>query len=76
MVGAYLPGWLLSAAAIPPWTLLLVALCDAAITLAATRIPARVLPILTAINVVGLGLYAFSATAVLFYVAFADSGIS
>jgi hypothetical protein len=76
IVGAYLPAWLLSFAAIPPWTLLAVALLDAGIALVALRLGEGVLRVLAWLNLFALGLYGFIGVAVIFYIAFANNGIS
>jgi hypothetical protein len=76
MVGAYVPGWLLGVAAIPWWSLLLPAIVDGAVALAAARISGGTSRWLTIANAVGLIAYAFVSVAVIFYVAFASNGIS
>jgi hypothetical protein len=75
-VGAYVPGWLLAVAAIPAWTLLAPALVDGAAALGAARLSERPSRALTWINAIGLTAYAFASLAVIFYVAFANNGIS
>jgi hypothetical protein len=76
MVGAYLPGWLLSVAAIPPWALLAIAVLDAGIALLALRLGDGILRALAWLNLIGLVLYGFIGVAVIFYIAFANNGIS
>ena len=73
-VGAYVPGWLLAAAAIPWWVFVAPALADAIAGLAAARLDAAPLRIITIVNAVGLVAYAFVSVAVIFYVAFANYG--
>jgi hypothetical protein len=76
IVGAYVPQWLLGIAAIPAWTLLLPALADGAVALAAERLSGGASRVLTIANAVALIAYAFVSIAVIFYVAFANNGIS
>jgi hypothetical protein len=76
IVGAYLPGWLLAVAAIPPLAVLGVAVLDALVALAAPRLPDALLPVLAILNSVFLVAYAFIGVAVIFYIAFANNGIS
>ena len=76
MVGAYLPGWLLALAAIPWWAVLAVAAFDLLIALAALRLSDALLRVLAVLNSVFLVLYAFVGVAVIFYIAFANNGIS
>jgi len=75
IVGAYVPGWLLGVAAIPPWTLLLPAIVDGAV-MAPGRVSVTLSKALTIANAVGLIAYAFVCVAIIFYVAFANNGIS
>ncbi|HTC30534.1 MAG TPA: hypothetical protein VK702_07365 [Candidatus Acidoferrum sp.] len=75
-VGAYVPAWLLAVAAIPPWTLLAPAVIDGVAAAAAARLSGGAMRALTIINAVGLVCYAFASLAVIFYVAFANNGIS
>lgn len=75
-VGAYVPAWLLAVAAIPSWTLLTPALVDGAAATAASRLSGGAMRALTIVNAVGLVCYAFASLAVIFYVAFANNGIS
>jgi hypothetical protein len=76
IVGAYVPAWLLAVAAIPAWSLLVPALANAALALAAARFSDATMRTLTAVNAVALIAYAFVGIAVIFYVAFANNGIS
>ena len=76
MLGAYLPAWLLSVASIPPWTLLAIAVFDLLIALVALRVSVILLRVLAFLNGILLVVYAFISVAILFYVAFANSGIS
>ena len=75
-VGAYVPGWLLAVAAIPPWTLLLPAAIDGMAALAAPRLSGGAMRAFTIANATGLVAYAFVSVAVIFYVAFANNGVS
>ena len=75
-VGAYVPAWLLAFAAIPAWTLLAPAAIDGLAAAGAARLSSGAMRALTAINVAGLVCYAFASLAVIFYVAFANNGIS
>jgi uncharacterized membrane protein len=75
-VGAYVPAWLLAIAAIPWWMLLIPAAVDALTAWIAARLTNGAMLTLTILNSVGLVAYAFVAVAVLFYVAFANNGIS
>lgn len=75
-VGGYLPDWLLAVAAIPAWTFLIAVAIDGVIALAAEYMADVVLRTLVAINSVLLILYAAIGIAVLYYIAFANSGIS
>lgn len=76
IVGAYLPDWLLAIAAVPWWSLLAGAIVDAAVALAALHIPGAVLRLLSWLNGLLLIAYAATAVAVIFYIAFANNGIS
>jgi len=75
-VGAYVPGWLLAVAAIPSWTLLMPAVIDGVAALSAPRLSGGAMRAFTIANAVGLVAYAFVSLAVIFYVAFANNGIS
>jgi uncharacterized membrane protein len=76
VVGAYVPAWLLAVAAIPAWTLLAPALIDGVAAAVAARLSGAAMRVLTIVNAVGLVAYAFASLAVIFYVAFANNGIS
>lgn len=76
IVGAYLPGWLLAMAAVPWWSLLGAVAVDALVALAALRIPGALLRVLSWINALLLIAYAAVGVAVIFYIAFANNGIS
>lgn len=76
IVGAYLPDWLLAIAAIPWWALLVPAAADALIALAALQISGAVLRLLSWLNGLLLIAYAALGVAVIFYIAFANNGIS
>ncbi|HTX57980.1 MAG TPA: hypothetical protein VMD47_12845 [Candidatus Acidoferrales bacterium] len=76
LVGAYVPGWLLAIAAIPWWTLLAPAAVDGVAVLAAANLSRGAMRVLTIVNAIGLVAYAFVSLAVIFYVAFANNGIS
>jgi hypothetical protein len=76
VVGAYLPSWLLALAAIPWWAVLAGVVVNAVAALAALRLSDGVVRALTWINSVLLVLYAAIGVAVLFYIAFANNGIS
>ena len=73
-VGAYVPGWLLSVAAIPAWTLIVPAAIDGLAALSAARLSAGAVRAFTIANASGLVAYAFVSLAVIFYVAFANYG--
>jgi hypothetical protein len=75
VVGAYLPDWLLAIASIPPWTLLLPAILDG-VAAVAPRLPRGLVRALTIANAAALVSYAFAAIAVIFYIAFANNGVS
>jgi len=75
-VGAYVPGWLLAVAAIPAWALLAPALIDGAAAPFAARFSGGAMRAFTILNACGLVAYAFVGLAVIFYVAFANNGIS
>ncbi len=75
MVGAYVPGWLLGVAAIPPWAMLATAAADGLAALAAGHLPRALERGLVAANAALLVAYAFVGVAVLFYVAFASNAI-
>lgn len=75
-VGAYVPGWLLAVAAIPWWMLLIPALVDGLAAVGAAWLNGTTDRALTVLNAVGLVCYAFVAIAVIFYVAFANNGVS
>ena len=74
-VGAYVPGWLLAVAAIPWWALLVPAIVDGIAALGA-GLGGAIDRALTILNAAGLVCYAFVAIAVIFYVAFANNGVS
>jgi hypothetical protein len=76
MVGAYLPAWLLAIAAIPWWGVLAVAGLDLLIALAALRLSDALLRALAFLNSAFLVFYVFVGVAVIFYIAFANNGIS
>jgi hypothetical protein len=76
IVGAYVPAWLLAVAAIPPWSLLVIAFADGAVALAAGQLSDATSRLLTILNAIGLVVYGFVSVAVIFYVAFANNGIS
>jgi hypothetical protein len=76
VVGAYVPGWLLAVAAIPAWTLLAPALVDGVAALGARRLSDGLSRAFTIANATGLVAYAFVSLSVIFYVAFANNGIS
>ncbi len=76
MVGAYLPGPLLAVAAIPPWAVLIGTGVNVLAALAAPRLPDVLLRVLVWLNAIMLIAGAFVAVAVLFYVAFANNGVS
>lgn len=75
-VGAYVPAWLLAVAAIPAWTLVAPALIDGVAVVGAPRLSGGAMRALTIVNAVGLVCYAFASLAVIFYVAFANNGIT
>ena len=75
-VGAYLPSWLLALAAIPWWAVLSAVAVNAIIALAALHIPDGILRVLSWLNGALLVLYAAIGVAVLFYIAFANNGVS
>jgi hypothetical protein len=74
-VGAFVPGWLLAVAAIPWWALLVPAAIDGLAAIPA-HLNAGIGRALTVLNAIGLIAYAFVAIAVIFYVAFANNGVS
>jgi hypothetical protein len=76
MVGAYLPGWLLDVAAIPPLALLAIVLANALTAALALRLPGALLRVLAWLNALLLIAYACIGLAVIFYIAFANNGIS
>jgi hypothetical protein len=76
MVGAYLPGWLLTIAAVPWWAMLAAAALDLVIALAALRLSNALLRAAAFLNGALLVFYAFVGVAVIFYIAFANNGIS
>jgi hypothetical protein len=76
MVGAYLPGWLLTIAAVPWWAMLAAAAFDLVVALAALRLSNALLRVVAFLNGVLLVFYAFVGVAVIFYIAFANNGIS
>jgi hypothetical protein len=76
MVGAYLPAWLLLVANVPPVAVLAAAVVDALAALIALRMPLAIDRALVVANVVLLLAYAFAGVAVIFYVAFANNGVS
>jgi len=75
-VGAYVPGWLLATAAIPWWALLVPTAIDGLAAWAAACLASGAHRTLTVLNAVGLIAYAFVAIAVIFYIAFANNGVS
>jgi hypothetical protein len=75
-VGGYLPDWLLGVAKIPPWTLFIAVGLNLLFALLAMRLPDYALRVLALINSALLVLYAAIGLAVLYYIAFANSGIS
>ncbi len=75
-MGAYVPAWLLAFAAIPAWTLLVPAVVDGVAALSAPRFSGGAMRALTILNATALVTYAFVSLAVIFYVAFANNGIS
>jgi len=76
IVGAYLPDWLLAIAAVPWWALLAGVIVDAIVALAALQIPGSVIRLLSWLNGLLLIAYAAAGVAVIFYIAFANGGIS
>lgn len=76
VVGAYLPAWLLGVASIPPWALLVLVAIDAVVALVASRVADGFLRALVWLNSILIVLYAFIGVAVIFYIAFANNGIS
>jgi hypothetical protein len=76
IVGAYVPAWLLATAKLPAWSLVVIAIADGAVASAAARLSDAVSRALTIANAVALLTYAFASIAVIFYVAFANNGIS
>lgn len=75
-VGAYVPGWLLAVAAMPPWMLIAPALVDAVAAAGSARLPGALSRALTIANAALLIAYAFVSVALIFYVAFANNGVS
>lgn len=76
IVGAYLPGWLLAVASVPPWAMLVAVAFDALAALLALRVSEGLLRVLAFLNAILLVAYAAIGVAVIFYVAFANNGIS
>jgi hypothetical protein len=75
-VGAYVPGWLLAFAAIPWWSLVAPAVVDGIGTALAARLSAGADRAFSLLNAAGLIAYAALAIGVIFYVAFANNGVS
>jgi hypothetical protein len=75
-VGGYLPDSLLALASIPAWAFLIAVALNGIIALFVMRIADLLLRLLAILNAALLILYALIGVAVIFYIAFANNGIS